>query len=260
MQLYGHGTTHTGLVRDANEDAFLIAPAGDALLLALVADGLGGHQAGEVASAHAVDEFRRCAEGGDFAPAATDETRRGVLLTDAAYQAHEVIANDGARDYARSGMATTLTAVLATPANGTLVQVGDSRCYRWHAGALEALSTDQTLARELFDAGKINAVAYATHPKRHMLSQCLGLDAWNMPLSPVLTEFEWSSGDRLLLCSDGLTDMVDDAGIAAILADGASLEDTASTLRDAALAAGGRDNVTVVLVDRRDRSDGSLGR
>ena len=148
-------------------------------------------------------------------------------------------------------MATTLTAVLAGPLSGTLIQVGDSRCYRWHERTLEPLSTDQTVARELLDAGEIDLAGYARHPDRNRLSQCLGFEAWDMPLKPVLAEFDFVAGDRLLLCSDGLTDMVDDPGIAAILDADGPLEDVAEALQRAALAAGGHDNVTTVLVEVR---------
>lgn len=250
MSLYAQGTTHTGFVRDGNEDAFVVEGLAGGLLLAAVADGLGGHQAGEVASAHAVRELERMVRTGEFV-AARDRTQRGPLLKEAAFRVHEIVAADAANNRDRFGMATTLTAVLAGPEDATLVQVGDSRCYRWHDGCLDALSVDQTVARELFDAGEIDAAAYATHPERNLLSQCLGVVAWDMPLAPVLTESELDPGDRLLLCSDGLTDMVDDAGIAAILARGNSVEASLAALQEAALAAGGRDNVTVVLVEHR---------
>ena len=251
MSLYGIGTTHTGLVRAGNEDAFLIEAAGEDLLLAVVADGLGGHQAGEVASGHAVQAFRHMVSTGEFAPAEGDQSQRGPLLWAAAFKAHDVIAGDGARNRERFGMATTLTAVLAGSASGTLIQVGDSRCYRWHDRTLEPLSTDQTVARELFDAGEIDLAGYARD--RNRLSQCLGFEAWDMPLKPVLAEFDFLPGDRLLLCSDGLTDMVDDRGIAAILDGDGPLEDVLDALQKAALAAGGHDNVTTVLVEGRSR-------
>ena len=251
MSLRGIGATHTGLVRAGNEDAFLVEAAGEDLLLAVVADGLGGHQAGEVASRYAVEEFRRMVSTGEFGPAEADQSRRGPLLRAAAFAAHDVIAGDGARNRERFGMATTLTAVLAGSLSGTLIQVGDSRCYRWRDRTLEPLSTDQTVARELLDAGEIDLAGYAKHPDRNRLSQCLGFEAWDMPLKPVLAEFDFLPGDRLLLCSDGLTDMVDDRGIAAILGADGPLEDVVAALQQAALAAGGHDNVTIVLVEVR---------
>ena len=250
MALVAQGTTHTGRVRPGNEDAYVVDSLRDDLLLAAVADGLGGHQAGEVASGHAVDELARMVRAGEFAGA--DPGDCGPLLKATAIRIHDIIAADGARNVDHAGMATTLTGVLVGPRQCTLVQVGDSRCYRWRDRVLEALSVDQTVARELFDAGEIDEEAYAHHPERNLLSQCLGLEAWDMPLNPVVTEFEWMPGDRLLLCSDGLTDMVPDRDIAAILEYSATLDTALCSLHEEAMAAGGRDNITVVVAEHRD--------
>lgn len=255
MKLRAYGTTDVGLVRHVNEDAYYVADAGPDRKLALVADGLGGHNAGEVASALAVDEFRRQVESGHFATA-NHRRLQGDVLNVVARRAHAAIGEASRREAGHRGMGTTLTAALIEPAGGVLVQVGDSRCYLWHDGAARQLSTDQTIARELLDSGRIDEQHYATHPDRNRLSQCLGLEDVFNPLEPVIAPFDWSPGQRLLLCSDGLTDMVDDATISRLMAIG-PLEEAAQALVKAALEAGGRDNVTTVLVANEDAPSSS---
>ena len=244
--LHGYGASDVGLVRGNNEDAYLISEAGEGLLLALVADGLGGHNGGEVASALAVSELKRAADG-ELRTAKEPDTR-AKSLAKIAQRTHSRIVEQGRADASCYGMGTTLTAVLADATCGTLVQVGDSRCYLWQGGALQALSVDQTKARQLLDAGIISEEEYLSHPRRNELSQCLGGQYDWLPIDPVLTDFEWARGDKLLLCSDGLTDMVADANIGQLL--GVSPpSDAPKALVELALDAGGFDNVTVVVVE-----------
>ena len=255
MKLHACGATDVGLVRRVNEDAHYIAEAGPSRLLAVVADGIGGHKAGEVASALAVEEFRRQVESGYFIPAG-QRRLQGDVLNIVARHAHMKIGEASRRDANHKGMGTTLTAALVEPAGGVFVQVGDSRCYLWRDGAAQQLSTDQTIARQLLDCGRIDEQQFATHPDRNRLSQCLGLEDVFNPLEPVVVSFEWSSGQRLLLCSDGLTDMVDDAAISRLMAI-EPLEEAAQALVKAALEAGGRDNVTTVLVANEEAPSSS---
>lgn len=250
MTLHACGVTDVGRVRRVNQDAHYIADVGPTRLLALVADGLGGHKAGEVASALAVDEFRHQVESGNFA-LATHRRLQGDMLNIVARRAHAAIGEASRRDASHMGMGTTLTAVLIEPAGGVFLQVGDSRCYLWRDGTVKQLSTDQTIARQLLDSGRISKQQFATHPDRNRLSQCLGLEDVFNPLEPAVVPFDWSPGQRLLLCSDGLTDMVDDAAISRLMAI-APLQEAAQALVEAALEAGGRDNVTTVLVANED--------
>lgn len=250
MKLHAWGATDVGLVRSVNEDAYYVADAGPDRMLALVADGLGGHKAGEVASALAVAEFRHQVESGHFA-SANHRRLQGDILNMVARRAHAAIGDASRHEASYRGMGTTLTAALIEPAGGVLVQVGDSRCYLWHDGAARQLSTDQTIARGLLDSGRIDEHQYATHPDRNRLSQCLGLEDVFNPFEPAIAPFDWSPGQRLLLCSDGLTDMVDDATISRLMVIG-PLEEAAHALVNAALDAGGRDNVTTVLVANED--------
>jgi protein phosphatase len=239
--------TDRGQVRDSNEDAFhadLAAPERAATHghLLLVADGMGGHAAGEVASAIARDEVRR-----DYyaAPPASDaevpEALRRALLA-----ANAEIVKDRQRDPARHDMGTTCSVVLIRGGRFWVAHVGDSRVYRWRPGRLQRLTRDHNWAEELVEAGRIDTMEAMNHLGRHMLTRALGIDADVQadihdarPLEP---------GDRLLLCTDGLTGEVSEDEIESLLGSGDPAH-AARALIEAANRAGGLDNITVVLVE-----------
>lgn len=206
----------------------------DGRALWLVADGMGGHQGGEIASAIACEEI----------PAAI---ALGRSLRDALQDAHQRILARGQQQPALFGLGTTLVAVRGAGRVYELAWSGDSRIYRWRGGRLEPLTEDHSVVAQLLRAGLISAAQARTHPHQHVISSCLG--------TTVPEEFEigyrvesWQAGDWLLLCSDGLTDELDDAALAAILGQHRDIEAACTALRDAALAAGGRDNVSVALI------------
>ena len=241
------GYSDVGRVRKNNEDAWYAQAFGDGLLLALVSDGVGGNNAGEVASAMVRDEFARLLEAGKLDPA-VKPALRGPLLETALYKIHLAIAKAAAENEERSGMAATATVVIVDAKGGTLAQVGDSRLYRVADGQIEELSDDQTVAMELVKAGRLSSTAAGTHPDRNTLSQCLGLEGMDEPLAPVISTFTWSAGDRLLLCSDGISDVLaPDEIAAAALQD---MEGAAEAVAQAALEAGSQDNATVILLCR----------
>ena len=233
--------THVGRVRTGNEDAFIAEP-----LVVGVADGMGGHQAGEVASAIAVQMLRdRLSQGAPSLEAATA----------AVVAANSAIFN-GARDNAEQrGMGTTLTAliVLAEDAAAVrrfvLLNVGDSRTYLLRGGRLRCITVDHSYVQELVSTGHITEVEARTHPRRNIVTRALGIestvrvDNWVLP---------FVKGDRYLLCSDGLVDEVDDGEITDVLAAHADAQRAAEALVDAANRHGGRDNTTVVVVDVLD--------
>jgi protein phosphatase len=234
--------THVGRVRTNNEDSALAAPP-----LFVVADGMGGHAAGEVASALALEPFRSLQT--DAVTAAALE--RSVSAADASIRA----AADERPDLA--GMGTTVVVLACTegvgdagaPASGpdvTVVHVGDSRAYGWHAGTLVRLTADHSVAGELLRAGDLVEAEARSHPARHVLTRALGTGA---PARAEGTTMRASIGDRFLLCSDGLSDELEDGALAKVLAAGGDAESTANWLVAAALEQGGRDNVTVVVVD-----------
>ncbi len=217
--------------RQRNEDSLGVHP--DAGLL-VVADGLGGHAAGDVASRMAVDVVEA---------AAVDE---GQTLAQALRAAHAALIEAGRDGRGAPGMGTTC---VACQLHGRLLEiawVGDSRLYRMRDGRLEQLSRDHSYVQSLVDAGELTVEAAATHPQRHVLAQCLGgaaadgieVEAQTIPAEP---------GDRLLLCTDGLTGELADARIAELLAAEADDGRAAQALVDASLAAGGHDNVTVIV-------------
>ncbi len=223
--------TDTGLQRRANEDAYHArAP------LFAVADGMGGAQAGEVASGTAVDALAAGVPDG----AGTVEERLGRVVQ----QANERIHALSVADEDRAGMGTTLTAAYVGDGEVTLVHVGDSRCYRRREGVLERLTTDHSLVEELVRQGRLSPEEAEEHPQRSIITRALGPEA---VVQPDALTVPARAGDVYLLCSDGLTSMVHEAQIADVLAGAATLRDAAAELVAQANAAGGRDNITVVL-------------
>lgn len=229
--------SHVGLVRGNNEDS---AYAGTHLLV--VADGVGGAAAGEVASATAAYVTSTLAA---LHPAADPV----ALLADAVAQAAAQLRAGVADDPARQGLGTTLTAVLTDGIRVGLVQLGDSRAYRLRERVLTQLTSDHTLVQALVDAGRMSPEQARVSAHRHIVTRSLSA-AETMP-EPDLGPLDLLAGDRLLLCSDGLCDMVDDADLAVALAV-ADPEAAADALLAAALLAGGRDNVTCLVADVLD--------
>jgi protein phosphatase len=220
--------------RENNEDAGYAS----AHFLA-VADGVGGNAGGDVASALVID----CLVQQLSAPTAEDP---GGALVRAVAEAGGQLAEVSGRRPELAGMATTLTAVL-TPGDGTITvaHVGDSRAYLWRAGQLHRLTRDHTLVQELVDDGQISPEEAMAHPMRSLLLAALAGRPEDVD-SVEVSRFAVEPGDRLLVCSDGLTGVVPDATIARLLGEAAG-PDVAAQLRDAALAAPASDNVTTVV-------------
>jgi serine/threonine protein phosphatase PrpC len=228
--------THVGLVREGNEDSGFAGP-----YLQLVADGVGGAAAGEVASATtAYVVSALAASERDLDPA--------VLLRAAVQEAHLQLREGVRRSPEWSGMATTLTAVLVHEDTFHLVHVGDSRAYLMRAGELTRISADHTLVQSLLDDGTLTEEEAADFAYRSVVLRSVNAEA---SVEPDLRRLDLVPGDRLLLCSDGLSDLVEDDTIAdALLAH--EREDVTAALVGAALAAGGRDNVTCLVADVLD--------
>lgn len=233
------GYSHRGRVRARNEDAI---DWDDALGVAVVADGLGGHPAGDVASRLAAEAVLH---------AARQHGRAGTWLgaggdpVAAIHLAHHTLRAHGRRHPATAGMGTTLVVAARAASRAVIAHVGDSRAYRFHAGTLTRLTRDHNAAQEAVDAGLMTPDEARRSPERHHLSQALGLDA---APRPERTETPLPSGDWLLLASDGLTGEVDDTEIAALLAAATDAGDAARRLVTAAVGHGGRDNVSVVVM------------
>jgi protein phosphatase len=223
-----------GRVRAINQDDF---GAGDDLFV--LADGMGGHRGGEVASAEAVAGVL-----GSF----DERTRAG--LARAVDRANQAVFGRAAGDVDLFGMGTTLCALALARSEGgdvlAVANVGDSRVYRYGDGRLTQVSDDHSLVADLVRAGDLTEEEAARHPQRNILTRALGIesalsvDTWELPIQ---------ADDRYLLCSDGLFNEIDDDRIAALLAGHDNPELTAATLVRAAVDAGGHDNVTALVVD-----------
>lgn len=241
VDLHHGAATDVGLVRTVNEDSMLVAPP-----VFVVADGMGGHSGGDVASRMVVEEFARLAD--DYDPGRGTEQ-----VADAFSRAQARIVEYGdAHRLAQPGWHAGTTAVVAVLVedDGTpcwlLANLGDSRVYRLVDDRLDQVSVDHSVVQELVDAGQITAEQAAVHPERHVITRALGSPAGHQPdffLVPL------AAAERLLLCSDGVSGMIEDRVIEGILASVADPRDAADALVRAALEAGGRDNATAVVVD-----------
>ena len=225
------GTTDAGRKRRRNEDSFVREPP-----LFVVADGMGGAQAGEVASRLAAAAFREFHEADELDP----EERVATIIQEANRRIYERARSDAQA----SGMGTTITAALVSGDSVAIGHVGDSRAYRLRAGKLEQLTEDHSLVADLVRSGRLTPEEADTHPQRSVITRALGTDL-EVDVDTFTVEAE--AGDLFLLCSDGLTTMVDDQQIAQMVANADSLEHATKALVKAANRAGGEDNVTVVL-------------
>jgi len=234
--------TDVGRVREVNEDDLLAAPP-----VFAVADGMGGHDGGDVASRIAVEELRRLADDG-YDPAAAD--RAVVEALERAQERITAYAEKRRAEGHRSSPGTTAVGALLAETEGRpawlVLNLGDSRCYRLSLGMLEQVSVDHSLVQHLVDSGEITRAEAAHHPERHVVTRALG--GPEVP-RPDLFLLPLDAAPRLLLCSDGISGMLDDAVIAAVLRDLDDPEEAAERLVEEALHAGGRDNATAVVVD-----------
>jgi len=233
--VWGTGT-HVGRVRDGNEDSLFPRESGtsDNRALLMVADGMGGAVAGEVASRLAVD-------AASAAPIDDDVTPQDRVLL-----ANEAVIEATRQDPSLAGMGTTMTLVeLAESGVANFAHVGDSRAYLLRDGELKALTTDHTLVHELIELGRITPEEAERHPHRHLITRVLGLG----PIGVDTFTVDLEHGDRILLCSDGLNTMVSDFTIQQLLAARQGVEPTAWALIEQANTAGGLDNTTVVVID-----------
>lgn len=232
MGAIGQGkATHTGRVRDLNEDSYVADPE---LGLWIVADGMGGHDCGEVASRIAVDFIH-------------EQVGRGTPLPTAAARAHEVVALAAAQGLGQQGMGSTLVALHLDGQHYQVVWVGDSRAYLWHAGRLTQLTRDHSFVQKMVDEGQISNAEAVNHPYRNVITQALGVaDLEQVDVGEVTGTL--GEGEMILLCSDGLTGEVPEQDIDRVLSGDGDAQTKAQTLVDVALEHGGSDNVTVLLV------------
>ena len=223
--------TDIGCLRDHNEDSLVVTPP-----LFAVADGMGGHAAGEVASEIAVRVLS------ELAPEHPD----GEALGRAIEEANRAVIQAAREGRGRQGMGTTMTAAMLEGERLVIAQVGDSRAYLLHQGKLQQLTRDHSLMADMIEAGQLTPEEARTHPQRSVITRALGSDAH---LHPDIYEINVETGDRLLICSDGLSGMIFDDQIENTLRRVQDPQRCASQLVNEAIANGGHDNVTVIVAD-----------
>lgn len=223
--------TNIGYVRDHNEDSLIIIPP-----LFAVADGMGGHEAGEIASEITVNTLA------ELAPSHLDAEG----LTAAVEAANYNVMKAPRQGIGRDGMGTTLTAAMLEGERLLIAQVGDSRAYLLHKGHLQQITRDHSLMADLIEAGQITPEEARVHPNRSVITRAIGSD---IHMRPDIYELNVDAGDRILLCSDGLSSMISNNAIESIMRRQSDAQHCADELVTAALENGGADNVTVVVAD-----------
>jgi PPM family protein phosphatase len=243
-----HGVTDVGRVRANNEDAIKIEAA---VGLAVLADGMGGYKAGEVASAMATSLISQRLRDWLASPQARDD--EALPAVQASVQAANLAIFEAARAHPEyEGMGTTLVLLLLLEKVALIGHVGDARAYRLRQGQLTPLTRDHSLLQEQVDAGLVSPEWARLATYRNIVTRAVGVE----PLVRLdLAEHEALAGDLYLLCSDGLHDMLNEERIATVLRQAPSLPEAAQALIDAANEAGGRDNISVILAQCEDRSD-----
>ena len=249
MEVKGYGLTHVGRQRQHNEDAFLVE---DDARLFLVADGMGGHAAGEIASRIAVDSITEFIlhtkeDDGTWPHAYDEHYKRSTNRLMAAVRLANTRVLEAMRKDARlRGMGTTVVACLADEVTMSVAHVGDSRAYLVRAGQLKRITNDHSWVFEQVQAGMLTEAEAEKHPLRNVITRALG---GALSVSPDATEIETQPGDVYLLCSDGLTGMVPEEEILRVVTQaGDDLERACQQLIDTANERGGLDNVTAILV------------
>lgn len=241
--------TEIGRVREHNEDSIGLFPLSDGLTLAVVADGLGGHSAGEVASHEAIKTFEK--ELGKLTKDLSLK-ERGDHLSLIIGKANEKVYKLAHDKNKLTGMGTTVVAVLVDEKQFVVAHVGDSRAYLLYNDGLYQMTEDHTFVNFLIKNGQLTEEEAYTHPKRSVLTRAVGTTE---EVDVDISDNPWGSGDILLLCSDGLTSMISDRDIGLVLSSTSmNLDEKADRLIELALDAGGTDNISLILLQNTDGS------
>jgi protein phosphatase len=227
---FGHGR-HPGCKRKHNEDNYTIDPD---LGLWVVADGMGGHDCGEIASRITVDYIH-------------DAIKREAALVDSIERAHKIILMAASQNIGMPGMGSTVVALSLHDDIYEIAWVGDSRAYLWSDDQLDQLTRDHSYVQQMFDSGKISKEEAASHPQRNMIIQALGAaDMETVKVDRITDTFY--RGQQILLCSDGLTDELTDREIAQVLSSELGEQEKVDRLIELAIDHGGSDNITVIVL------------
>jgi protein phosphatase len=238
------GSTHVGLVRTNNEDAFYLPAGNDELpFFCVLADGMGGHSKGELASSLAVEYVSgKLHEIFDEKEITAD---MGELLAGIVQKANVKIYLESLEQNDAAGMGTTLTILVIEEDNLWIAHVGDCRAYVYRDKNLIQLTVDQTVAQEMLDSGSLKPEELSGHPRRNILTQALGIPEF---LQPEIIKFERKKQDRYILCSDGLYGQVSDQEILNAVKSSKDPQAVSELLLNTALENGGEDNITVLVI------------
>jgi len=230
--------TSVGKIRTLNEDAFFVStPSSTDSVLAIVADGMGGHNAGEIASAEAVNIIKNSVLH-------TESDAKEVLI-ESINRANTELYNMSCEKESLHGMGTTITACLIEQSKVTVAQVGDSRLYLVRNGRINQITKDHSLVEMLIDSGTITKEDAKHHPQKNVITRAIGTDS---SVEADIYEFLAEADDIILLCSDGLVNMVEDEKILSLITGCEDFENLADKLVTEAENAGGNDNITVILI------------
>ena len=237
--------TDVGISRSNNEDSYLVKSYGENKILAIIADGMGGHNAGEKASRMAVDKF--CAYIDTNCPDIFELSERKIFinLQKAMSAINTEVYSQSQLNHLLSGMGTTIVACLITETKYYVVNVGDSRMYVLNNSVLNQITKDHSLVAELLDLGVITPEQAREHPKKNVITRAIGSDS-----SVECDGFsgELNKGDVIILCTDGLTNMVDETEIKNIISENVNLDNASEKLVKKANESGGKDNISLILV------------
>ena len=237
------GLSHIGKVREENEDTFLMDPE---LGLFLVSDGMGGHRGGELASKIVIEDLPVMIEVRlDKLKVGTPAAIRSLFKKAIREQSRQLNL-EGTSETGYKDMGATLVVALMRKNRAYIANLGDSRIYRFRKRRLVQLTQDHSIVSELLDKGKIKPEEVQNHEAQGVITNYVGMED---KASPYIRSFQLKKGDRLLLCTDGLTDSIDDKSIAAILSKNQKCKAACQNLVDVANSSGGHDNITVVIVD-----------
>ena len=241
-----YGVTHQGKVRKENQDGFRFdAPQGREILTAVLCDGMGGAQSGRLACTVAADTFMsHAANSIDERSSAAD--LRAIALEAVSY-ANQKVYGKSFSDVSCMGMGSTMVALLISGKRALIANVGDSRAYLLHRGTLRQITNDHSLVEDMIAHGQISREEARTHPKRNIITRAIGVEA---SVECDIFELKLAPDSRILLCSDGLTNLLSDQEIADILRVNPEPEAACTVLLEQALQRGAPDNVTVFLTQR----------
>lgn len=240
MEFEFYAVTHAGLVRDNNEDYCSIPESDGDCPLAIVADGMGGHKSGEVASKMAVENFTKC-----FCNEEAMQLSTGDRLLFALKEANTAVYTASREKISLNNMGTTFNACYVEGEKAFIVNVGDSRAYHIRNGQVIQVTQDHSMVQELIMKQVITPEEAINHPQKNIITRAIGIDP---EVIGDLYIREIASGDYIMLCSDGLTSHVNVNELGLMFDSSCTLESIANTLKDLALMQGGSDNVTIVVI------------